>query len=92
MIAPLLLAAIITRGPVVSVKPPATVTDSWLCSHVSVFFCPIFPKLDEPASRSQRTSCKIEEAVKTSNSGPLSRSPGSSAGSPKISPGKQARS
>jgi hypothetical protein len=49
MIAPLLLAAMIARGPVVPVKPPATVTDAWLCSHVSVFFCPIFPKLGGPA-------------------------------------------
>jgi hypothetical protein len=53
MIAPILLAAIIARGPVVPVKPPTMVTDSWLCSHVSVFFCPIFPKLGESAAPSQ---------------------------------------
>jgi hypothetical protein len=53
MIAPILLAAIIIRGPVVPVKPPVPVTDSWLCSHVSVFFCPIYPKLGEPAPPSQ---------------------------------------
>ena len=53
MIAPILLAAIVARGPVVSVKPPTTVTDSWLCSHVSVFYCPIFPKLGESASPSR---------------------------------------
>jgi hypothetical protein len=65
MIAPLLLAAMITRGPVVSVKAPATATDSpatatdsWLCSHVSVFFCPIFPKLGESPSRSQKPVVK----------------------------------
>jgi hypothetical protein len=45
MIAPILLAAAIARGPVVPVTPAATVTDSWLCSHVSVFFCPMFPKV-----------------------------------------------
>jgi hypothetical protein len=48
MIAPLLLAAIITRGPVVQAKPPPTGTDAWLCAHVSVFFCPIFPTLGGP--------------------------------------------
>jgi hypothetical protein len=53
MIAPILLAAIITL-PVVPVKPPTTVTDSWLCSHVSVFFCPIFPKLGGSAPPSER--------------------------------------
>jgi hypothetical protein len=53
MIAPLLLAAIIARGPVVPVKAPITVTDSWLCSHVSVFFCPIFPKLGGSATPSR---------------------------------------
>lgn len=53
MIAPLLLAAVIARGPVVAVTPRATVTDSWLCSHVSVFFCPMFPKLGGPAPSSQ---------------------------------------
>jgi hypothetical protein len=53
MIAPLLLAAVIARGPVVPVTPRATVTDSWLCSHVSVFFCPIFPKLGGPAPSTQ---------------------------------------
>ena len=54
MIAPILLAAIITRGSVVPVKLPTTATDSWLCSHVSVFFCPISPKLGEFAPPSQR--------------------------------------
>jgi hypothetical protein len=53
MIAPLLLAAVIARGPVVPVTPRATVTDSWLCNHVSVFFCPIFPKLGGSAPSSQ---------------------------------------
>ena len=54
MIAPILLAAaIIIRGPVVPAKPPTTVTDSWLCSHVSVFFCPIFPTLGAPPLPSQ---------------------------------------
>ena len=53
MIAPLLLAAVITRGPVVPVTSKATVTDSWLCNHVSVFFCPIFPKLGGSAPSSQ---------------------------------------
>ncbi len=53
MIAPLLLAAVIARGPVVPVKPPTAVTDSWLCNHVSVFFCPIFPKLGGSAPSSQ---------------------------------------
>ena len=60
MIASLLLAAIITRGPLVSVKPPATVSDSWLCSHVSVFFCSIFPKLGEP-SRLQKHVVKARK-------------------------------
>jgi hypothetical protein len=54
MIAPFLSAAIITRAPVVAVKPPARVTDSWLCSHVSVFFCSIFPKLGESVTPSPR--------------------------------------
>jgi hypothetical protein len=58
MIAPLLLAAVITRGPVVPVTPRAAVTDSWLCSHVSVFFCPIFPKLGGSASPSPRQVVK----------------------------------
>lgn len=50
MIAPLiLLAALNARTPVLPVDPPATVADSWLCSHVSVFYCPIFPKIGEPA-------------------------------------------
>ena len=50
MIAPLiLLAALIVREPVAPVDPPAAVADSWLCSHISVFYCPIFPKLGEPA-------------------------------------------
>jgi len=53
MIAPILLAAIIIRGPVVPPKPPTTVTDSWLCSHVSVFFCPIFPTLGAPPPPAQ---------------------------------------
>ncbi len=53
MIAPILLAAIIARRPVVPVKPPATVTDSWLCSYISVFYCPIFPKLGGSASPSR---------------------------------------
>lgn len=54
MIAPILFAAIIARGPVVPVKRPTTVTDSWLCSHVSVFFCPIVPKLGESPLPNQR--------------------------------------
>jgi hypothetical protein len=50
MIAPLiLLAALIAREPVVPVDRPAAVADSWLCVHVSVFYCPIFPQLGEPA-------------------------------------------
>ena len=53
MIAPLLLAAVITRGPVVPVTPRAAVTESWLCNHVSVFFCPIFPKLGVAAPSPQ---------------------------------------
>jgi hypothetical protein len=54
MIAPILLAAaIIIREPVVPAKPPTTVTDSWLCSHVSVFFCPIFPTLGASAAPAQ---------------------------------------
>ena len=62
MIAPILLAAIVARGPVVPVKP-TTVTDSWLCSHVSVFFCPIFPKLGESAPGSQRRVVEPRKAV-----------------------------
>jgi hypothetical protein len=54
MIAPILLAAIIIRGPVVPAKPPPPVTDSWLCDHVSVFFCPIFPTLGPSAPPPQR--------------------------------------
>lgn len=51
MIAPLiLLAALIARAPVVPVDRPAAVTDSWLCVHVSVFYCPMFPALGEPAA------------------------------------------
>ncbi len=53
MIATLLLAATIARGPVVPVKPPGPVTDAWLCSHVSVFFCPIIPKLSGSAPPSR---------------------------------------
>ena len=50
MIAPLiLLAALIVREPVAPVDQPATVADSWLCKHVAVFYCPIFPKLGDPA-------------------------------------------
>ena len=63
MIAPILLAAIIARGPVVPLKPPPTATDSWLCSHVSVFFCPIFPKLGESAPGSRRRVVEPRKAV-----------------------------
>ncbi len=48
MIAPILFAAMITRGPVVMAKPPPAPSDSWLCAHASVFFCPIFPGLGAP--------------------------------------------
>jgi hypothetical protein len=65
MIAPLLLAAVIARGPVVPVRPPATVTDSWLCAHVSAFFCPIFPTLGPPGpSRPPRDALKTVEPRK----------------------------
>lgn len=60
MIAPFILAAIVARGPVVPVKPPTAVTDSWLCAHVSVLFCPIFPSLGggpppQPQGRAVKT-------------------------------------
>jgi hypothetical protein len=65
MITSILLAAIIARGPVVQMKPPITATDSWLCSHASVFFCPIFPKLGEPLPPSQKRVVGPRRAVDT---------------------------
>jgi hypothetical protein len=59
MIAPLLLAAIVARGPVVPARPAAAVTDSWLCAHVSAFFCPIFPSLGGPLPQPKDHPVKI---------------------------------
>lgn len=64
MIAQLLLAAIVARGPVVPVKPAAAVTDSWLCAHVSAFFCPIFPSLGVPPPQPQDHAVKTVEPRK----------------------------
>jgi hypothetical protein len=64
MIAPLLLAAIVARGPVVPVRPPAAVTNSWLCAHVSVLFCPSLPNLGGPLPEPQDHAVKIIEPRK----------------------------